>query len=76
MHLQVPTALVCSAPERRVLKTLEEAGLDGFFDTVVTGDDVYRGRPDPEGYLYAAQVRKRAIPFLDLPCSVHCTTVS
>lgn len=50
-----PVALVSSAPERRVLPVLEDAGLASHFDVVVTGDDVYRGRPDPEGYLYAAQ---------------------
>jgi HAD superfamily hydrolase (TIGR01509 family) len=50
-----PVALISSAPERRVLPVLEEAGLASRFDVVVTGDDVYRGRPDPEGYLYAAQ---------------------
>ena len=53
---QAPVALVSAAPERRVLPTLEQAGLAARFDVVVTGDDVQRGKPDPEGYLYAAQV--------------------
>ena len=35
--------------------TLEATGLEHVFQTVVSGDDVYRGRPDPEAYLYAAQ---------------------
>lgn len=38
-----------------MLPALEAAGLLPRFDAVVTGDDVYRGTPDPEGYLYAAQ---------------------
>jgi beta-phosphoglucomutase-like phosphatase (HAD superfamily) len=39
-----------------VLPVLEAAGLSSRFDAVVTADDVYRGKPDPEGFLYAAQV--------------------
>jgi len=34
---------------------VEATGLEHVFQTVVSGDDVYRGRPDPEAYLYAAQ---------------------
>lgn len=34
---------------------LAATGLKHAFQTVVTGDDVYRGRPDPEAYLFAAQ---------------------
>lgn len=50
-----PVAVVSSAPERRVHAVLRESGLSPRFEVVVTGDDVNRGRPDPEGYLYAAQ---------------------
>jgi beta-phosphoglucomutase-like phosphatase (HAD superfamily) len=50
---------VSSAPEKRVLPALASAGLEGRFDAVVTADDVYRGSPDPEGYLYAAQRLQR-----------------
>jgi 5-amino-6-(5-phospho-D-ribitylamino)uracil phosphatase len=50
-----PVALVSSAPERRVHSVLDAAALTPRFEAVVTGDDVARGRPDPEGYLYAAQ---------------------
>lgn len=53
--MQSPLALVSSAPEVRVLPALEASGLLPRFDAVVTGDDVYRGSPDPEGFLYAAQ---------------------
>ena len=50
-----PLALVSSAPEGRVQSTLEAASLTSRFEAIVSGDDVARGRPDPEGYLYAAQ---------------------
>lgn len=52
---KAPVALVSSAPESRVQSTLEATSLASRFEVVVTGDDVARGRPDPEGYLYAAQ---------------------
>lgn len=42
-----------------MLPALSAAGLDGRFDAVVTADDVARGSPDPEGYLYAAQKMAR-----------------
>lgn len=29
---------------------LRHAGLEGFFPVVVTGDDIHRGKPDPETY--------------------------
>ena len=47
--------MVSSAPEYRLKPALEATGLEHVFQTVVSGDDVYRGRPDPEAYLYAAQ---------------------
>ena len=34
---------------------LAATGLEHVFQSVVSGDDVYRGRPDPEAYLFAAQ---------------------
>ena len=52
---QVPAGVVSAAPEARMKPGLEATGLEHVFQTVVSGDDVYRGRPDPEAYLYAAQ---------------------
>lgn len=53
--LQVPAGVVSAAPEARMKPALEATGLEHVFQSVVSGDDVYRGRPDPEAYLYAAQ---------------------
>ncbi|KAL4538976.1 hypothetical protein Ndes2526B_g02753 [Nannochloris sp. 'desiccata'] len=50
-----PVAVVSSAPEFRVNSTIENSGLAPRFEVVISGDDMYRGKPDPEGYLYAAQ---------------------
>lgn len=52
----VPVAVASTAPEVRVKAALEEVGLTSTFGAVVSGEDVYRGRPDPEAYLYAAQL--------------------
>lgn len=51
----VPVALVSTAPEARVHRILSETGVANEFETVVCAEDVYRGRPDPEGFLYASQ---------------------
>ncbi len=48
-------ALVTSS--KRVIQELmfDMFGLDKYFDSVITGDDVKNGKPDPEPYLKAAQ---------------------
>ncbi|KAL3153808.1 hypothetical protein ABBQ32_013389 [Trebouxia sp. C0010 RCD-2024] len=56
---QVPVAVACSAPEARVQPVLEATGLAPALEAVVTAEDVYRGRPDPEAYLLAAQRLQR-----------------
>ena len=38
---------------------LEATGLAPALEAVVTAEDVYRGRPDPEAYLLAAQRLQR-----------------
>lgn len=47
------TALATGSKKRRTEKTFENAGLDinQLFDSLVTGDDVKNGKPDPEIYL-------------------------
>ena len=52
---QVPAALATSSPEARIKPALHLLGLENAFARVVTAEDVYRGRPDPEPYLLAAQ---------------------
>lgn len=52
---QVPAALAAAEPEARLKSSLAEAGLDKAFAVVVSAEDMSRGRPDPEGYLLAAQ---------------------
>ncbi|MGC2741872.1 MAG: HAD family phosphatase [Candidatus Angelobacter sp.] len=51
----VPTAVATSGSRSRVEQTLEILNLNKRFRTVVTGNDVQRGKPDPALFLLAAQ---------------------
>ena len=42
-------ALVTSGSRTRVTADIERAGIAGFFEAVVTGDDVREPKPSPEG---------------------------
>ncbi len=46
---EVPVGVVTSKRREMALRTLEACGLEGSFGVVVAGDDVERGKPDPEG---------------------------
>ena len=50
------TGLVSSTRRPKVIEHLSEAGILDFFDVLVTGDMVSRGKPDPEGYQKAAEM--------------------
>jgi len=51
----VPLALASSTRCETVCRELDEAGLLGYFDAVVGGDQVTRSKPDPEIFLTAAE---------------------
>jgi len=48
-------AVVSGGPRVAVDETLEAVGIRALFDTVVTVDDVARGKPEPDAYLLAMQ---------------------
>ena len=48
------TALVTTASRQNTMAIVNQTGMDGLFDTIVTGDDVLRHKPDPEAYHLAA----------------------
>lgn len=48
-------AVVTSTARENVRLILGSLGLDGYFETVVSGEDVTRGKPDPQGFLLAAE---------------------
>lgn len=52
----VPLALATSGHRRYVDLALASAGLAGTFDAEVTGDQVERGKPNPDIYLRAAEL--------------------
>ena len=51
----VPRAVATSAARVDVERLLDAIGLRAAFDTVVSADDVRRGKPHPEVYLKAAE---------------------
>ena len=51
----VDTAVVSSAPRQNVETLLDALGLGDAFDTLVAEEDAERGKPDPQGYLLAAE---------------------
>lgn len=57
---RIRIALATSAGKLRTLQTLRELRLARYFETVVTGDDVTTGKPDPAIYrLAAARLEER-----------------
>ena len=48
-------AVASSSPRDMVLTNLGRTGIDGYFDVVVCGDEVSRGKPDPDIFLLAAE---------------------
>jgi beta-phosphoglucomutase len=50
----IRVALATSASKHRTLNTLEELRLTQYFETIVTGDDVLAGKPNPAIYHLAA----------------------
>lgn len=53
---RVPVALVSAAARAEIEPPLAVAGLRDAFAAVVSHDDVANGKPDPEGYLRAAEL--------------------
>lgn len=57
--VQIPVAVASTARRDRLVAGLTKAGLLPHIDAIISGEDVSRGRPDPEPYLYAAQAIER-----------------
>ncbi|KAL8256031.1 hypothetical protein R6Q59_031098 [Mikania micrantha] len=52
----IPMALVSTRSRKNLEEAIGSVGLNGLFNVVVTAEDVYRGKPDPEMFAYAAQL--------------------
>ncbi|HZP25772.1 MAG TPA: HAD family phosphatase [Dehalococcoidia bacterium] len=51
----VRQAIVSSTPPENIAIALDSLGLAGRFRAIVSGEDVARGKPDPQGYVLGAQ---------------------
>src|SRR5277367_2719698 len=51
----IACAIASSTHRENITTTLEVLGLEEFFSAIVAGEDVKRGKPDPEVFLTAAQ---------------------
>ncbi|MBI4250272.1 HAD-IA family hydrolase [Candidatus Uhrbacteria bacterium] len=49
----VPMGIFTSRRSPSVRPTLQQAGIDSFFDVIITGEQVQNGKPHPEGLLKA-----------------------
>jgi beta-phosphoglucomutase len=59
-------AVVTGAIRSEVELVLEQAGIDRYFETIVSGDEIKQSKPDPAGYLLAVDRLNQAYPHLNL----------
>lgn len=67
MNYKIPMALVSTRSRNTLETAIRSIEFEGFFNVVIAAEDVYRGKPDPEMFVYAAQslnfVPQRCIVF-------------
>ncbi|GAB4834413.1 5-amino-6-(5-phospho-D-ribitylamino)uracil phosphatase, chloroplastic [Ancistrocladus abbreviatus] len=56
MTHNIPMALVSTRPRKTLETAIGATGIEGYFSVIVAAEDVHRGKPDPEMFLYAAQL--------------------
>ncbi|OIW09868.1 hypothetical protein TanjilG_20494 [Lupinus angustifolius] len=56
MHYKIPMALVSTRPRNALESATMEIGIGDNFSVIVAAEDVHRGKPDPEMFVYAAQL--------------------
>lgn len=44
-----------TGPRKKVLEILSKVAIKNYFKTIITGDEIIKGKPDPEIYLYSAE---------------------
>lgn len=55
---EIPMALVSTRPRKTLEAAIRDIGIEGVFSVIVAAEDVHRGKPDPEMFIYAAQLLK------------------
>uniref|UniRef100_A0A5B7A457 Uncharacterized protein n=1 Tax=Davidia involucrata TaxID=16924 RepID=A0A5B7A457_DAVIN len=67
MHYKIPMALVSTRPRKTLETAIGTIGIEGVFNVIVAAEDVHRGKPDPEMFVFAAQqlnfISERCIVF-------------
>ena len=53
MHKEYKTAVVTTASKENCYDILNQFGLGDLFDLTLTHDDIFKSKPDPEGFLKA-----------------------
>ncbi|CAN1184200.1 5-amino-6-(5-phospho-D-ribitylamino)uracil phosphatase, chloroplastic [Linum perenne] len=53
---KIPMALVSTRPRKTINNAIAKVGIEGSFSVIITAEDVHRGKPDPEMFIYAAQL--------------------
>ncbi len=51
----IKLAIASSAPRRRIDAVMEAFGLQGYFQAVSSGNDVKKGKPEPDIFLHSAK---------------------
>lgn len=71
----VPRAVVSSSPRANIEAVLDGVGLRSAFSSIVTAEDMRRGKPDPEGFILGAQrlglLKERCVVFEDAPAGIE-----
>jgi len=71
----VPKAIVTSTPRANLELILETLRLEGRFEALVAEEDAAKGKPDPEGFLVAAQrlgvAPERCVVIEDAPAGLQ-----
>jgi len=68
---KIPIAIATGGSKLQVSVAMKSAGIDDFFDAVVTCDDIEHGKPHPETFLKAAALigvnPEKCVGFEDAP---------
>lgn len=56
MQYKIPMALVSTRPRKAIENAIDSIGIGEIFNVIVAAEDVHRGKPDPEMFIYAAQL--------------------
>lgn len=71
----VPRAVVSSSPLANIEAVLDGVGLRSTFSSMVTAEEMRRGKPDPEGFILGAQrlgvPNERCVVFEDAPAGIE-----